>query len=160
LFLFLLILLFIFILLLFFIIQAQWMQVIEDLFLPDKPLFMFKRPGNLYDFKKKVVAGMKARHGKVTGRGTHATSANPDDFEDVSAVDRLAEKLYNEMQLVQDQKEASCQEAELLKAAKKSTSNLLVPPPLPDLPCNFVEGTQQSAAARTSVERANRRNSQ
>ena len=80
-------------LLLFFIIQAQWMQVIEDLFLPDKPLFMFKRLGNLYDFKKKVVAGMKAQHGKVTGRGTHATSTDPDDFEDVSAVDRLAEKL-------------------------------------------------------------------
>ena len=37
------------------------MQVIDDLFLPDKPLFMFKRPGNLHDFKKKVVAGMKAR---------------------------------------------------------------------------------------------------
>ncbi len=120
------------------------MQVIEDLSLPDKPLFMFKRPGNLYDFKKKVVAGMKARHRKVTGRGTHATSANPDDFEDVSAVDRLAEKLYNEMQLVQDRKEASRQEAELLKAAKKSTSNLLVPPPMPDLP---MEVTQQSAAA-------------
>jgi hypothetical protein len=45
------------------------MQVIDDLFLPDKPLFMFKRPGNLYDVKKKVIAGMQARHRKVTGKG-------------------------------------------------------------------------------------------
>ncbi len=45
-----------------------------------------------------------------------------------------------------DRKEASHLEAELLKVVKKSTSNLLVPPPRPDLPCNFVGVTQQSAA--------------
>ncbi len=142
--------LFIFILLLC-IIQAQWMQVIDDLFLPDKPFFMFKRPGNLYDFKKKVVAGMQARHRKVTGRGTHSTSANPDDHEDVSVVDRLTEKLYNEMKLVQDRKKASHQESELLKAAKKSTSNLLVRPPPPDVPCVLIDATQQSAATHNPL---------
>jgi hypothetical protein len=49
-----------------------------------------------------------------------------EDHEDVSAVDHLPEKLYDEMMLMQDRKEASRLEAELLKAAKKSTSNLLI----------------------------------
>jgi hypothetical protein len=80
------------------------MQVINDLFLPEKPLFMFKRPNNLYNFKKKVIAGMKAREQKVIGRGIHATMANPDDYEVVSAVKCLTEKFYNEMQLVHDRR--------------------------------------------------------
>ncbi len=89
---------------------------------------------------------LAARHRKATGRETHATLASPGAYEDVSAVYGLREKLYDEMQLVQDRKETSRLEAELLKVVKKSTSKLLVPPPLPDLPCNFADVTEQSAA--------------
>ncbi len=64
---------------------------------------------------------MKSRHRKVAGRGTHATSAKLDDYEDASAVDHLTEKLYDKMQLVQDRKEASRQEAKLLKVVNSSS---------------------------------------
>jgi hypothetical protein len=47
-----------------------------------------------------------------------------------------------------DRNEASCREAELMKALKKSALNILVPPPTPDLPCL---GTQQSAAIRNPL---------
>jgi hypothetical protein len=34
----------------------------DDLFLDNKPLSYFKRPSNLYDFKKKVLSAMKSRY--------------------------------------------------------------------------------------------------
>jgi hypothetical protein len=109
--------------------------VIDDLFADSKPLCMFKRLMNMYDFKKKVLAAMKVRHDRVAGHGTHAGYNEAQD-EDVTAVDSLAEKLYNKMMKVVDQNKASHSEAELMKALKKSASNILVPPPPPpDLPC-------------------------
>jgi hypothetical protein len=101
----------------------------------------------MYDFKKKVLGAMKARHDRVTGRGTHA-GYNEDQDEDLSAVDSLAEKLYKEMMEVVDRNEASPREAELMKSLKKSASNILVPLPPPDLPSL---GTQQSTAVRNPL---------
>ncbi len=76
-------------LLLILFLKAQWSLVIEDLFLDNKPLSMFKKPTNLYDFKKKVLSAMKSRYLKVTSRGTHSGDVVSGD-EDVSAGDRLA----------------------------------------------------------------------
>jgi hypothetical protein len=101
----------------------------------------------MYDFKKKVLVAMKARHDRVTGRGTHA-GCNEAQDEDLLAVDSLAEKLYKEMMEVVDRNKASCCKAELMKVLKKSASNILVPPPPPDLPCL---GTQQSSAIRNPL---------
>jgi hypothetical protein len=108
---------------------------------------MFKRPTNIYDFKKKVLVAMKVRHDRVTGRGPHA-GCNEAQDEDLLAVDSLAEKLYKEMMEVVDRNEASHHKAELMKALKRSASNILVPPPPPDLPCL---GTQQSAAIQNPL---------
>jgi hypothetical protein len=113
----------------------------DDLFLNNKPSLYFKRPSNLYDFKKKVLSAMKSRYRKITNRGTHSGDAVCGD-EDVSAVDSLAVKLSLEMQSAFDKEEARSQEAEMWKAQKKAVSNILVPPPPPDVPSHQ---TQQSA---------------
>ena len=122
----------------------------DDLFLDNKPLSFFKRPSNLYDFKKKVLSAMKSRYLKVTGRGMHSGDIVSGD-EDVSAVDRLAVKLFTEMTLVLDKEEAARREAELWKAQKKAVSNILVPPPPTDLPSDLAPQTQQSAAVRNPL---------
>jgi hypothetical protein len=92
--------------------------VIEDLFLDNKPLSMFKKPPNLYDFKKKVLSAMNLRYLKVTGCGMHSGDVVSGD-EDVSVVDHLVVKLFAEMQLVLDKEEAARCEAEMWKAQKK-----------------------------------------
>jgi hypothetical protein len=68
----------------------------DDLFLDNKPLSCFKRPSNLYDFKKKVLSAMKLRYHKVTGRVPHSGDVVSGD-EDVSAVDSLVVKLSSEI---------------------------------------------------------------
>ncbi len=71
------------------------------MFLDNKPLSMFKKPSHTYDFRKKVISAMKLRYLKVTGHRTH--SGDPlTDNEDISAVDHLAVKLYQEIQLAID----------------------------------------------------------
>jgi len=54
--------------------------------------------------------------------------------EDVSVVDHLALKLYQEMQLAIDKEEAACHEAAMWKMQKQVVSNILVPPANLDLP--------------------------
>jgi hypothetical protein len=122
--------------------------VVTDLFDDNKLLSMFKRPANVYDFKKKVLSAMKARYLRVTSRGSHSVDVDGD--EDVSMVDRLAVKMQTEMTEVQDKEEATRREAELWKAQKKAVSNILVPPPRPDLSeeVAVVSATQQLAAVR------------
>jgi hypothetical protein len=67
----------------------------------NKPLSCFKRPANLYNFKKKVLLAMKSRYHKVTERGMYSGDAVLGD-KDVSAVDSLAVKLVLEMQSALD----------------------------------------------------------
>ncbi len=122
----------------------------DDLFLNNKPLSYFKRPSNLYDFKKKVLSAMKSRYRKVTARGSHSDNVVSGD-EDVSAVDSLAVTLSLEMQLALDKQEAARREAEILKARKVTVSNILVPPPPPDVPSELVSQPQQSAAVRNPL---------
>jgi hypothetical protein len=94
---------------------------------------MFKKPSHMYDFRKKIISAMKLRYLKVTGHGTHSGDVVPDN-KDVSAVDHLVVKLYQEMQLAIDKEEAACHEAAMWKAQKQAVSNILVPIPNPDLP--------------------------
>ena len=102
---------------------------------------MFKKPAHTYDFRKKVISAMKLRYLKVTGHRTH--SGDPlTDNEDISVVDRLAVKLYQEMQLAIDKEEAARREAAMWKAQKQAVSNILVPPPNPDLPSASSNPTQ------------------
>jgi hypothetical protein len=121
----------------------------DDLFLDNKPLSYFKRPSNLYDFKKKVLSAMKSRYRKVTACGSHSGDVVSGD-EDVSVVDSLAVTLSMEMQSALDKQEAARREAELLKARKVTVSNILVPPPS-DVPSEIMSQTQQSAAIRNPL---------
>jgi hypothetical protein len=121
----------------------------DDLFLDNKLLSYFKRPSNLYDFKKKVLSAMKSRYHKVTDHGAHSGDA-VGGVEYVSAVGSLVVKLFLEMQSAVDKEEAKHREAELRKAQKKSVLNILVPPPPHDVPSDLVE-TQQSAAIRNTL---------
>jgi len=83
-----------------------------------------------YDFRKKAILAMKSRYLKVTGCGTH--SGDPlTGSKDISAVDCLVVKLYQEMQLAIDKDEAAHHEAAMWKAQKQAVSNILVPPPHP-----------------------------
>ena len=53
----------------------------------------YKRPKNTYDFKNKVLSAMKVRYDRTTGPGTHSSSDNPGDHEDVLPVDEIAVRL-------------------------------------------------------------------
>jgi hypothetical protein len=90
---------------------------------------------------------MKSRYRKITNHGAHSGDAMG-GVEDVSAVDSLVVKLSTEMQSAFDKEEARHQEAELWKAQKKAMSNILVPPPPPDVPSHQ---TQQSATIRNPL---------
>jgi len=69
---------------------------LDDLFLNNKLLSMFKKPAHAYDFRKKVILAIKSRYLKVTGSGTHSGDVVSGN-EDVSTVDSGSE-LYQEMQ--------------------------------------------------------------
>jgi hypothetical protein len=71
--------------------------------------------------------------------------------KDISAVDRLAVKLYQEMQLAMDKDEAARREAAMWKAQKQAVSNILVPSPNLDLPSDPNNPTQQSAPVRNPL---------
>jgi hypothetical protein len=114
------------------------------LFLDNKPLSMFKKSVHAYDFKKKVISAMKSKYLKVTGHCPHSGDVVSGN-EDVSAVDHLAVKLYQEMQLVINKEKATRREAAMWKGQKQAVSNILVPPPNPDLSSDPDNPTQQFA---------------
>ena len=93
---------------------------------------------------------MKSRYLKVTGCGTH--SGDPlTGSKDISAVDCLAVKLYQEMRLAIDRDKAAHHEAAMWTAQKQAVSNILVPPPNPDLPSASSNPTQQSAPVQNPL---------
>jgi hypothetical protein len=111
---------------------------------------MFQKPSHTYDFRKKVISAMKSRYLKVTGHGTH--SGDPmTGSKDISAVDCLAVKLYQEMRLAIDRDKAAHHEAAMWKAQKQAVSNILVPPLNPDLPSAPSNPTQQSASVQNPL---------
>mmetsp|Transcript_1468 Transcript_1468/g.2277 ORF Transcript_1468/g.2277 Transcript_1468/m.2277 type:complete len:236 (+) Transcript_1468:354-1061(+) len=80
---------------------------------------------------------MEKRHSMVTKSGAHS-AGNPDEFEDVSEVNKLAVPLFNEMVEEKDRAIAEKLQKEAHKAEVKAMSDALVVPP-PALPANFAQ---------------------
>ena len=76
-----------------FIYQAPWKNVLELLFKVGAPCENYKKPKCVYEFRKKVVAGMKVRYDKL-----HSAAQYPKSHEDLMEVDQFAVKLYIEYQ--------------------------------------------------------------
>jgi hypothetical protein len=73
----------------------------------------------------------------VTQRGAHSTG-NPDEFEDVSEVNKLAILLFNEMVEEKDRAIAEKLQKEAHRAEVKAMSDAVIVPPLA-LPANFAQ---------------------
>jgi hypothetical protein len=74
----------------------------------------------------------------------------PSDYENVSAVDKLAIKMFQERQAFMDRVEAEKVEAAAVQQRKKDMSNFLVPPP-PGLGSHNVLSSLSSTTAITSI---------
>jgi hypothetical protein len=105
--------------------------VADLLFRPGAACELYKRPRNTYDFKNKVLSAIKARYGP----GTHSSSNNPNDHEDLLEVDKLSVHLYVEYQEAVDNQEALRRDNLLEKENIQNASNFLAPNPQP-LPCS------------------------
>jgi hypothetical protein len=77
----------------------------------------------------KVLKSISSRAEAVLKPGGHSSSLEPNDYENISAVDKLAVKLFQECQAYVDWVEAEKIEAALLQQKKKDMPNFLVPPP-------------------------------
>ncbi len=62
--------------------------------------------------------------------GSHSSSTDPGDFEDISFINQLVVKLYRDRQIWVDQVEAERLQAAAEKKKKQNASDFLVPPPL------------------------------
>jgi len=91
----------------------------------------YKRPKNTYDFKNKVLSAMKVRYDRTTGPGTHSSSDNPGDHEDVLPVDEIAVRLYVEYQEAVDIQEALRRDNLQDKENVNNASQFLAPNPQP-----------------------------
>jgi hypothetical protein len=110
--------------------------VADLLFRPGAARELYKRPRNTYDFKNKVLSAIKAiRNDRVNGPGTHSSSNNPNDNENLLEVDKLSMRLYVEYQEVVDIQEALRCDNLLEKENIQNASNFLAPYPQP-LPCS------------------------
>jgi hypothetical protein len=96
---------------------------------------LYKRPKNTYDFKSKVMSAVKKRYDRVNGPGTHSSSGNPSDHEDVLMVDQLASRIFVEYQEVIDIQEALTRDNLQDKENVDNASQFLAPHPQP-LPCS------------------------
>ncbi len=79
----------------------------DRFFGPGNPGALFKRPANVYNFHDTVMASVAFRSEQVTKPGAHSSSANNEDFEDVSLVDKLAIRIHQEAQEHSLREEAS-----------------------------------------------------
>jgi hypothetical protein len=95
----------------------------DHFFGPGNPGALFKRPANVYNFHDTVMASVAFCSEQVTKPGAHSSSANNEDFEDVSLVDKLAIRIHQEAQEHSLREEASkLQDLALKKKKKKATS--------------------------------------
>ncbi len=76
------------------------------MFKPGAALEQYKRSRNIYDSKNKVLTMIKARYERVNGPGTHSSSNNPSNHEDLLEVDQLSVQIYVEYQEAVDIHEA------------------------------------------------------
>ena len=101
------------------------------------PCRLYKPPKCKYGFKNVVVKAIETRYNMVTQRGAHSTG-NPDEFEDVSEVNKLAILLFNEMVEEKDRAIAEKLQKEAHRAEVKAMSDAVIVPPLA-LPANFAQ---------------------
>ena len=92
---------------------------------------LYKRPKNTYNFKNKVVSAVKKRYERVNGPGTHSSSSNPSDHEDVLVVDQLASRIFIEYQEAIDIQEALKRDNLQDKENVDNASQFLAPHPQP-----------------------------
>jgi hypothetical protein len=109
------------------------------------PCRLYKPPASVYGFKKAVLQAIKTRHDMVTKRGAHS-AGNPEEFEDVSEVNKLAVLLFNEMVEEKDRAFAEKLQKEAHKAEVKAMSDALVVPP-PALPASFAQIRDQYSSS-------------
>jgi hypothetical protein len=64
----------------------------------ENPGALFKRPAHVYNFHDTVMASVAFCANQVTKPGAHSSLANSKYFEDVSPVDKLAIKIYQQAQ--------------------------------------------------------------
>jgi hypothetical protein len=116
-------------------LQPPWTQVAYMLFKWGAACEQYKLPQKIYDFKNKVVSGMKAHYERVSAPGSHSTSNDPGDHEDLSELDQLCLRLYAEFQEALDIQEAIKCDNLLDKENVAHALQFLAPNPQP-LPCS------------------------
>jgi len=117
---------------------AVWQNVLDLVFSHHMaPCRLYKPPKCKYGFKNVVVKAIETRYNMVTQRGAHSTG-NPDEFEDVSEVNKLAILLFNEMVEEKDRAIAEKLQKEAHRAEVKAMSDAVIVPPLA-LPANFAQ---------------------
>ncbi len=107
-----------------------WNAVSNRFFGPGNPGHHFKRLAKVFNLRDKVMKAITFRAEAIVMPGSHSSSSNPGDFEDISFVDKLAVKLYRDRQMWVDQVEAEKLQAAVEKEKKKMFLIFLYLPPL------------------------------
>jgi hypothetical protein len=97
-----------------------WNAVSNCFFGPGNPGHHFKRLAKIFNLHGKVMKVITFRAEAVLKPGSHSSSTNPGDFEDLSIVNQLAVKLYRDWQLWIDQVEAERLQAAAEKEKKQN----------------------------------------
>jgi len=92
---------------------------------------LYKRPQKVYDFKNKVVSAMKHHYERVSAPGSHSSSNDPGDHEDLSELDQMCVRLYQEYQEALDILEAIKRDNLLDKENVANATQFLAPNPQP-----------------------------
>jgi hypothetical protein len=104
----------------------------------------------VFTLRDKVLKSITSQAEVVLKPGSHSSSVEPSDFENVSVVYELAVKLFQERQRFVDHVETEKVEAAAQQQRKKEMSNFLVPPP-PGLGTHNVLNSLSSSTAISSV---------
>jgi hypothetical protein len=104
----------------------------------------------VFTLRDKVLKSIAFRAEAVLKPGSYSSSLEPSDFENVSTVDQLAVKLYQERQRFVDRAEAEKVEAAAQQQRKKDMSNYIVPSP-PGLGTHNVLSSLSSSTAISTI---------
>jgi hypothetical protein len=114
-----------------FFVQLPWTQVADMLFKRGVACEQYKRPQKINDFKNKVVLAMKSYYERVSAPGSHSSSNDPGDHEDLSELEQLCFRLYGEYQEALDIQEAIRRDNLLDKENVANALQFLAPNPQP-----------------------------
>jgi hypothetical protein len=109
--------------------QTLWAAVSDRFFGPSNPGRYFKRLAKFLTLRGKVLKSISSQAEAVHKPGSHSSSLEPNDYENVFVVEKLAIKLFQECQSFLDRVESEKAEAAAQLQKKKDISNFLVPPP-------------------------------